>query len=105
MKFEAFAIRNRESFTKVFLKLLYDPKGETWKLFQTLTCTTVLYKGRFLVIFSIPLLDNTNTFEIYYNISNMPVPVKDPVVTTDKLSSMVTWYRLETSSMLLILHK
>ena len=28
----------------------------------------------------------------------MPDPVKDPVVLTDKLPSMVTWYRLETSS-------
>ena len=28
----------------------------------------------------------------------MPVPVKDPVVPTDKLLSMVAWYRLETSS-------
>ena len=36
-----------------YLKLLYDPKGEIWKLYQTLTFTTVLDKGRFLVIVSI----------------------------------------------------
>ena len=28
----------------------------------------------------------------------MPVPVKDPVLPTDKLPSMVAWDRLETSS-------
>ena len=28
----------------------------------------------------------------------MPVPLKDPVVPTDKLPNMVAWYRLETSS-------
>ena len=28
----------------------------------------------------------------------MPVLVKDPVVPTDKLSGMVVWYRLKTSS-------
>ena len=28
----------------------------------------------------------------------MPVPVKYPVVPTDKLLSMIAWYRLETSS-------
>ena len=28
----------------------------------------------------------------------MPVPVKDPVITTDKVTSIVAWYRLETSS-------
>ena len=54
-------------------------------------------KGRFLVMVSIPLLDNMNTFKIF-NIFNMPVPIKDPVVSTDKLPSMAAWYRLETSS-------
>ena len=28
----------------------------------------------------------------------MPVPIKDPVVPTDNLPSMVAWYRLEMSS-------
>ena len=28
----------------------------------------------------------------------MPVPVKDPVLLTDNLPSMVAWFRLETSS-------
>ena len=79
-----------------YLKLPYDPKREIWKSYQTLTCTTVLDKGRFLVIVSIPLLDNINTFEIF-NIFNMPVHVKDPLVLTDKLPSIVAWYRLETS--------
>ena len=41
-----------------------------------------LDKGRFLVIVSVPLLDNMNIFEIL-KIFNMPVPVKDPVVPTD----------------------
>ena len=75
-----------------YLKLPYDPKGEIWKLCQTLTCTTVLDKGRFLVVISIPLLDNMNTFAIL-NILNMPLPLKDPVVPLDKLTSLVAWYR------------
>ena len=70
-------------------------KGE--KLYQTLTYATVLYKGRFLVIISIPLLDNMNIFKIF-KIFNMTVPVKGPVVATYKLPSMVVAYRLETSS-------
>ena len=60
-------------------------------------CTTALDKGTFLVIVSVLLLDNTNTFKIF-NIFNMPVPVKDPVIPTDKLPSMVARYRLETDS-------
>ena len=55
-----------------YLKLPYDPKGEIWKLHQTCTCITVFCKGRFLVIVSIPLFDNMNTFEIC-NIFNMSV--------------------------------
>ena len=38
-----------------------------------------------------------NTFE-FFNIFNIPVPVKDPLVPTYKLTSMIVWYRLETSS-------
>ena len=91
-KFEGFAIRNRDLFT-IILKCPYDHKGEIWKLYQTLTFITVLDKGRFSVIVSIPVLDNINTFEIF-NIFNMPVPVKDHVVATDKLHGMVAWYRL-----------
>ena len=50
-----------------------------------------------MVIVSISLLDNMNIFEIL-NIFNMPVHFKDPVVPTDKLPSIVFWYRLGTSS-------
>ena len=64
------------------------------------TCTTVLDKGRFLAIVSIPMLDSMNTFEIF-NFFNMPVPIKDPVVPTDKPPSVVAWYRLETSSVVI----
>ena len=58
---------------------------------------TVLDKGRFLVIVSIPLLGNMDIFD-NFNIFNMPVPVKDSVVPTDKLPNMVAWNRLDTSS-------
>ena len=63
---------------------------------QTLAYTTVLDKGRLMVIVSIPLFDNMDTFDIF-NIFNMPVHVKDPAVSANKLPSMVSWYRLETS--------
>ena len=86
-----------ENHLSEYLKLPYDTKGEIWKLYQTHTCTTVLDKGRFFVIVSIPLLDSMNTFEIC-SIFHIQVPVKDPVVPMDKLSSMLTWNRLETSS-------
>ena len=62
-----------------YSKLLYNPKGEIWKLCHVLTHTTVLDKGRILVLVSIPLLDNMNPFVIS-NIFNMPVPVMDYVV-------------------------
>ena len=49
-----------------------------------------------MAIVTIHLLNNMNTFEIF-KVFNMPVPVKDPVVPTDKFPNMVTWYRLVTS--------
>ena len=66
-----------ESHLPPFLELPYDPKGEIWKLYQTLACTTVLDKGRFLVIVLIPLLDKAKKFEIFY-IFNMPVSYEQP---------------------------
>ena len=74
-----------------------DPKWEIWKLYQILTCTTVLDKGGFLVIVSMAMLDNVNTFQIF-KIFNMPAPVNDTTVPTDKLPNKVPWYKLETSS-------
>ena len=62
-----------ESHLPEFLKLPYDPKGKIWKLYQTLTCSTVLDEGRFLVIVSIPLLDKINNVAIY-DVFNMAVP-------------------------------
>ena len=80
-----------------YLKLQFDPKRRDLEVISHSYSYHILDKGIFLVIVSIPLLDNTNTFKIF-NIFNMPVPVKDPVVPTDKLPSMVAWYRLQTSS-------
>ena len=79
-----------ESHLAEFLKLPYDPKGNIWKFYQTLTCSTVLDEGRFLVIVSLPLLDIINKFEIY-DVFNMPV-------LHDKPPNMVASYRLETVS-------
>ena len=54
-------------------------------------------KGGFLLIISICLLDNMDTFDIF-KIFNMLVPDKDPIISTDKLPTMVAWNRFETSS-------
>ena len=79
-----------ESHLPEFLKLPYDPKGKIWKFYQTFTCSTVLDEGRFLVIVSIPLLDQINKFEIY-DVFNMPV-------LHDKPPNMVASCRLEAVS-------
>ena len=62
--FKGFAIRNRDHVPQ-YLKLPYGPKGKILKLYQTLSCTIVLDKCIFLVIVSIPLLDNISTFDIF----------------------------------------
>ena len=80
----------KKSHLPEFLKLPYDPKGKICKFYQTLTCSTVLDEGRFLVTVSIPLLDKINKFEIY-DVFNMPIP-------HDKTPNMVASYRLEAVS-------
>ena len=86
-----------ESHLPPFLELPYDPKGEIWKLYQTLTCTTVLDRGKFLVIVLIPLLDKAKKFEIF-DIFNMPVPMSNPHISEKQLPSMVARYHLEADS-------
>ena len=61
-----------------------------------LLVTALWIRTYFLVIVSIPLLGNINTFKIF-NIFSMPVPVKDPIIPTNKLPNMVAWCRIETS--------
>ena len=90
------AIRNRESFSRVF-KVTIWPKRRDLEIISDSCLYYFLGKGRFLVIVSITLMDNMNTFEIS-GVFNLPVPVKDPVAPTNKLPSIVAWYRLETSS-------
>ena len=47
------------------------------------------------MIVSIPLLDNNDKFEIF-DISNIPVPMNDTTISTEKLPNMIACYRLET---------
>ena len=47
------------------LTLPNDPVRELWKYYQSLTCTTMLDRGMFLVVVLVPLLDRDNKFEIY----------------------------------------
>ena len=44
------------------LTLPNDPDRKLWKYYQSLTCTTILDTGMFLVVVSVPLLDRDNKF-------------------------------------------
>ena len=46
-----------------YLTLPNDHVRELWKYYQSLTCTTILDRGMFLVVVSVPL-DRDNKFEI-----------------------------------------
>ena len=58
-----------------FLELSEDPNTDLWFFYRFLTCTTVLYDDKILVIISIPLLDSNNRFEVYKTY-NLPIPMK-----------------------------
>ena len=79
-----------ESHLPEYLKLLYDPKGEVWKLYQTFTCTIVLNKGSFCNCFNFSV--GQHGYFGCFNIFNITVPAMGPDVSTDKLFSMVAWY-------------
>ena len=70
------------------LRLPHDPTGEFWKFYLTLSCTTVLEKGKMLAVASISFLDSNDNFEIF-DILNMPVPMKDTIVATEKLPNIL----------------
>ena len=57
-----------------------DPDKELWKYYQSLTCTTILDRGMFLVVVSVPLLSRDNKFEIY-NVINSQLPFYDSNLT------------------------
>ena len=46
-----------------FLQLPSDQRGDIWKMYQTLACTTVHGKGHLLVIVSKPLLDKSTNLK------------------------------------------
>ena len=57
------------------LTLPDDPERQLWKYYQSLTCTTILDKGMFLVVVNLPLIDRDHKFEIY-QVINSPFPYK-----------------------------
>ena len=61
------------------LTLPNDPDRELWK-YQSLTFTTILDRGMFLVDVSVSLLDRDNKFEIY-NVINSQLPFYDSNLT------------------------
>ncbi|CAC5415478.1 unnamed protein product [Mytilus coruscus] len=58
-----------------YLELTNDPKENLWFFYRFLTCSTILYDSRILVVISIPLLDSNNKFEIYQAF-NLPMPMQ-----------------------------
>ena len=78
------------------LTLPNDPDRELWKYYQSLTCTTILSRGMFLVVVLVPLLDRDNKFEIY-NVINSQLPFYDSNLTVSLQPNFVAKYKLETS--------
>ena len=55
-------------------KFPFEPEEDIWTFYKTLTCTTLMESKQFVVIISIPLLDNIASFEVY-KIHNMAIPL------------------------------
>ena len=68
-------------------KLTDDPGTELWKFYQTLTCTSVLYRKQMLILVTLPLLQANGHFEIY-QAHNLPVPLAKQLSTTHKMNQV-----------------
>ena len=73
-------------------KFPFDPQKDMWKIYKTLTCTSIVHDDSLIVVTVIPLLDNIGTFDIY-KIHNLPVPRKEHNQT-----GILAKYDLETNN-------
>ena len=80
------------------LTLPDDPDEGLWKYYQSLTCTTILDKGMFLVVVNLPLIDRDHKFEIY-QIINSPLPYHDPKLDTEQQPKFSVRYKLESMAL------
>ena len=86
------------------LTLPNDPDRELWKYYQSITCTTILDRGMFLVVVLVPLLNRNNKFEIY-NVINSQLPFYDSDLTVSLQPNFVAKYKLETSALAINLER
>ena len=80
------------------LTLPNDHVSELWKYYQSLTCTTILDRGMFLVVVLVPLLDRDIKFEIY-NVINSQLHFYYSHLTVSLQPIFVAKYKLETSAL------
>lgn len=74
-------------------KFSLDPRTNLWKLYQTLTCATLMESNKLLVVISIPLLDVFGKFELF-KIHNIAV-----MQNFSGEVNMFAQYQLETHSL------
>ena len=75
-----------------YLEMTEDPSKNLWFFYRFLTCTTVLYDSKILVIISVPLLDSNTKFQVY-RAYNLPMPMHQN--KTKNLISMVAKFDID----------
>ena len=84
-------------------RLPTHPSRKLWSYFRTLNCAAIIDNKKLIIIVTIPLLDNDESYQLY-EIHNLAFP--DPFTPSPNYeSSMMALYRLETEALMVNTHR
>ena len=82
------------------MKLPADPVNNIWYFYNTITCNAYLDDHKILIVLSIPLLDDKESYEIY-KIHNLPLSQHGTSTLKDKKLGLTAKYDLSVAALMI----
>ena len=82
------------------MKLPADPVNNIWYFYNTITCNAYLDGHKILIVISIPLLDDKESYEIY-KIRNLPLSKHGASTSEDKNLDLTAKYNLSVETLMI----
>ena len=82
------------------MKLPADPVNNIWYFYNTITCNAYLDGHKILIVLSIPLLDDKESYEIY-KIHNLPLSKQGTSTSKDKNLGLTAKYDLSVGALMI----
>ena len=82
------------------IKLPADPVNNIWYFYNTITCNAYLDGHKILIVLSIPLLDDKESYEIY-KIHNLPLSKHGTSTSKDKNLGLTAKYDLSVEALMI----